>query len=766
MWLDSPAKVAERQTNYARPTVREGVTLTRAGAVKAVQAAADIDLSNQMVVNVGAQAASFRMQPMRRAPLAAVADTLQYESSDANIVAVSGQAGAQTLQATGKLGNAYITVRDQTGAAVEKFSFLTAAPRQRVLVLGPQSNGDIANAVVGLAAGASAAYNNSGFWTFQDTQLLSGSDAQGQPVAKVGVGSLISRDNNQTGYSALLLMNSSDQAAALQNLIQSSDKPSYDAVYLPSLNLMFAATPANRLAQGSSLVPAPGVTARGTVAVELGRMLGQGDFGKYFDYGGRLTSLPVAGSRDPQQMDVNMPGQLVPSGKSFRSVRLANGKTLDFASYLAGGALGSPAKGFVADYAYVPKGSSLSALSDDDKKGVSCVFDVQVSVLPTYTALGGSIHLNLGGEISWNDNGPDFQLESQPQASLGYAQLEVDGEPASFGVRCSLTLVKIPLNAVGLPLLGRVDVNVPINAVFEISLALDPGAMGVSGVGGASVAKYTGPNVNVGSGADPTKPGKILAGYSNGTFLNPSDSGNSDVGTSHNVVPRAVEGTNGGKNQITVFLGVSAGLQLELVIKVLSVEVASVTADIVEIPFGLQYVSSETVDAVARTVTSTQRSLALHFAPVVAPTLSINVPWISVSLQLFDFTLVDVNLPLASWNTTQTQPLAAAATTISLPTGWFYGGGGGAGQILDTPDTVTITNWFVPGYDSGLAPLRLSFKNGQVSDSIRMPRDGSALVFNKKGIASGQYTLQQQLGPNGNWFATAAVLDFGYGGGP
>jgi hypothetical protein len=751
LMIDNEATIAARRASYGKPGVNSAIELKR--PLKA--APNGIELSAQMVFNETATPKSFAMRPQSRAGGGLYSDALTYTSSDSSIVAASGG----VLQATGKLGNAYITASNSSGQPVEKFMFLTATPKKRVLTISNVSNPDLAQALIGVSSAGSAECPKLGnvcafkgpqvrpYITVDQTGALKSDPAVADQLADANVGG-----------ARLLLVNSIDAAFKLKEMLTA--EPAYDAVYLPDFKLMFAAKPLRYIGSVANTIDSPAIAVR-SYGVEIGLLIGQKDFDQYYDYGNQLKTISVPNSRDLNKLAINLPGQLQPQALS--AVIYADGSRVSAAAFRTQGVSSRQPVRYEYEYKYVaPSGGQsrgFGTQEDDDDGGGSvtdylprCSFSTS-NFTPTFTGLGGELQLNFDGDFKWTDSGVDFDLEMKPLGFIGYTELDLNGV-GSVKWECHMLLLTIPFDEVTLPLLGQVDLSVPVKASIRGEISQDNGGAG---------AKVAGPFLAVGSQNDVNKQGRVAVGLNNGSFYGPGiGAGNNwDLGLAVNLIPQLMRGTPpGAVVNKSSFIGPDFSLVLEGEIEWDGEKLFDFTISALDAAVGIRLVSTDTVDASGAKADSRERSINISFLATIDASVSFKVLWFTESIDLFSVDVPPIDLiknPLSDQLGVDLLP--------SLQTKDAFNGFGDSslaiGQITDGPISATLKNW----NKLGRAILRVWLETSdgkRISNTVENPNGD--VTFQKTTLTTGRYRIMADYrrDETPGTIPLSTMMDFGY----
>lgn len=483
-------------------------------------------------------------------------------SSDPSVGVATLEDGRIVVSPTGKLGNTYVTTYDAQGNATEKFMVLSASPKPGTLIV---EDAKLVPAKLVTADGRQAT-------DFQSSDA----DAMGDLTQTAGW--MYASDPN-----ALASAIQSARAAAGVDI---------QAIYYPDLDVLVRLEGAAR--QGAMSLTSQGFAFKASLVT-------QGDFEQYVDDGGNLSSSPL---RDADATDA---GELELSHARFASTPIVKAVVLKNGQRLAGNDPSLEAhRSEIASYDL-----TYPALGDEKKGGLECGAEKNVDV--DWSAIA-SFETKVDAQASWNHGSPNVQMTLHPHVRVG-GELKLSA-PAEL--KCEVELFKIPLAEWGVPLLGKVKVEIPVK--FEVKFGVD---------GKATVIT---PRVEMGSKDDVTKPGSVGFAYTaDGGFRGISDIA---VRTTESELKLAT-GTDSPKVGAHLTAGVGAGLELSAEVKTWLFK-ASVSASIVDVMFGSQHsgtfvMNSDRTGYHVEAGDENGLGLFVEFKP----TLNVNVGWFHNSFRLF-----------------------------------------------------------------------------------------------------------------------------------
>jgi hypothetical protein len=760
LMIDNEATIAARRVSYGKPILNTVIELK-----KTLKAAPNgIALGSQMVFNEAQTPKTFAMRPQSKSNGALYSDSLTYTSTDSSIVSANGG----VLQATGKLGNAYITASNASGQPVERFMFLTAAPKQRVLTINSITQPELNDAFVGVTAAGQPQCNRGGTscsYPYGTIKPYFSTSGDGIFFSDPTVTDLLADDTS--GFERVIIFKNDATALKFRRMVSDSDFPDaqtkYDAVYFSDYKLLMKArplggyrgSPTNSFAANRNI---PG----GASGVSVGGLVSQKDFDNYYDYGNQLVTSRIPNSRDLNSLSISLPGQLKP--KALSAVRYADGSSLGASAFRTMGLSAKKPVSYEYEYEYVtPAGAQIRTQedSDDDDGSVTeyiprCSFDVE-GITPTFTGLGGELQLNFDGAFKWTDSGVDFNLEVNPLGFMGYTELDLEGE-GKVKWECKMFLVKIPFEEVTLPVLGQVDLSVPVYASIRGEIAQNSGGPG---------AKVAGPFLAVGSQTDANKQGRIAVGLKDGSFYGPGfGAGNNyDLGLYFNLIPQLMRGTPAGAVvEKSSFVGPSFELEAEGEVEWRGRKLFDFTITALDAALGIRTVSTDTVDASGAKADSRQRSNNISFLATVDAQVSIKVFWFTKSIELFS-----VEVPPVDLFTSPLPDQLGVDLLPSLQTKDAFNGFGDSslsiGQITDGPISSTLKNWDRLGRN--ILRLWLESDDGRrISDVVAGPGGGDVrnVTFQKITKTTGKYRIMADYrrDETSSTIPLSTMMDFGY----
>jgi hypothetical protein len=556
-----------------------------------------IEGSGQTVVYDTRQVAtSLVLRPIHKANgVSAAAFNISVESSDESIARATVDAsGNVQLAPTGKLGNAYVTSFDKEGKPTNKFMFLAVNPRENTKLV----------------------QKDEGVFGLYDGKLTMVTDFAGQSDvhdAAASMDDLVAHG----GFVALSEATAQKLAAFGIGAAPSSPK----AVYLSDLDtlLVFESAPYILRWKGRTLLA-------------FSRYGVQRDFANFVDYGGTLNGSRLSdGSQQGAAVDLRADqvsttpievGRLDTAGRVVRP---------SDAGYH--GLLGPEATRVVKYTVNVPE---TAGLSEEHKPGIVCSLKGNGKL--AFRGMQTSASIGFEGSASYENGSPNFALMMHPNANAGGAQVEISG---GIDGECHYEIAKIPVYEWTLPLVGKAGLAAPI----QVGMRLHFGGKGTVQL----------PLASVESKLQAGRPGSIGFKYSKeGGFSSELDATfrlNSD-----HIEPVDDGDEEEGNLDIVATAGLSTGLELEAEIKNWWFK-ASVNADIANLLFGARYTVSQVRHPAAQVVDQTQK-LDIGVFPEVAPTLSINTPFFTASLNLFELDIKPLILFTAS-DTTHREMIAA-----------------------------------------------------------------------------------------------------------
>ncbi len=496
-------------------------------------------------------------------------------SSDPSVGSATLQDGTLGIQLTGKKGNTYITTYDAHGNATEKFMLLSASPRAGTLILDDESTRP---AQLTTADGRVA----TDFQT-SDADALGDMTATGGFLSEAHQGSIMS---------------------AISTARRASGFEDVNALYFPEQDVLVRLTGSSR--HGSGQLTDRGVALTATLVT-------QGDFEQYVDFGGNLSASPLRDSQGVESGTVDM------GHSGFSAVPTVNAVVLKDGRRLSGDGSGLQGVNAGIDYydvTYERAPNVTGLLGDEEEEDIGpmhCTATAKVNV--SWNSLI-SIETKLDATSSWNHGSPSVELKFEPHVRVG-GQVSVGGK-ATLG--CELKMFSVPLAEWGVPLLGQVKLQVPVKMIATLNVT-----------GSAGIIT---PRLEIGSVADPTKPGAVGFSYtSSGGYHGINDIGVRAVGD--HLKATKVDGVDP-KYDLAVGYrtGISAGLELEASVKTWLFN-AKVSASIADIMFGSQMHGDFTFDGNGGSTSSTDEKTGLGLFTELQPTIHVDFKFFHASFRLF-----------------------------------------------------------------------------------------------------------------------------------
>lgn len=605
-------------------------------------------------------------------------------SSDPSVATASLSGSEVTVELTQKVGNTFITTYDASGNALAKFMVLSATPKSGVAIIDDDN----------LAPSALFGGGNDQFWpvtNFADRTDDGGLNFLYQPSGAYG--GMLTIDAPRGGTQKL-------QAMMNEVVRQVGGAPI--AIYFPGRDILVRLS--NRFNQTSFWDRSFKDQDKGyTEALPFAQLVAQDGFADYVDYGNSLSSSPLhdtAQVEDASYEFVAPKGQKAVAPKTV-AVVLADGTRVaatspDFAA--------AKQRATRVVLAYPEANGNL------EEGGLECTVKAGTSL--SWKSVSTNAQTTIDGSSSWNGGKPDVSLSLHPHMTFG-GQFEFQGAVQGS---CERTLFTVPIAEWGIPVFGKVALNVPVAAKFEVSAKF-----------GTTKTVIMTPRLNVGSKADPSKPGNVSISYKStgGGF-----GGSMDVGTRTDYASLGVVvGSDAGKTDVDVQAGVSAGIGFEASVK-LWIAKASIRADVGYVLFGVETSGTMVVDD-HKQFSVEDGKFSLGMFPHIAPSISVSTPFYTHSFNLFDQTILPIRIYSTTFGAASDDLMPEEKSTTVHVDGRDL-------QIIFSSDAVTmpglkdtdnaeyvIGGWFDPtcrhneasgvgggGHGSYIEYFRIPFKNG------------------------------------------------------
>ncbi|MDT7517941.1 hypothetical protein RAE19_04175 [Rhodoferax sp. TBRC 17660] len=536
---------------------------------------------------------------------------------------------------TGKKGNSYITALDARGDAISKFMVLSAEPQEDVLVV---DDPDIRPMLC-------LSRSESRFGTVCDYTTSTSFD-WGESGNSFSIDNFLK--NASTGKKYLMFDTGSIEK--LRKLNNSSSDFKKKAIYFENLDVLVV------MEDGTSTVERMAVIGRNPLdpaekdpandslflnALVVGYLATQEEFNTYIDFGGKLTSSPL---RDPEEISelvheippdasvkAHLVGMVFSDGSEYTSSKNMAAEQVGYGRYS------------VNYYKYELRQSNGERLGVDAPecrfKGAIAPGTINLRSFKTQVSTG------FGGSFSWNSGKPDIELAIKPFVNVG-GQIELDvGAEAVLG--CGIVLKEFTGFEVGVPLLGSLQVVIPLEARAEF------------GVSTAGTYPLVGPRFSMGSKSDIEKPGTVGVKYSSSGGLKTEFDAQSK--TSRNHLGFAEGASAGGKPfEGSYAFGVGVGLVMRGEVG-FWIAKARIDVELMDALLGVKQSSEYSVDEKNKTFKKYKWDSegGIGFFTTFKPTISLNTKWVSVSIPVFDLgspKVFFVEFPLEEEETKDLEP--------------------------------------------------------------------------------------------------------------